>query len=47
MIFDESIVNYIKKEYNLMIGERTAKKWVSIGAGPKLRAIHDYQDGIW
>jgi rod shape-determining protein MreB len=23
--FDESIVNYIKKEYNLMIGERTAE----------------------
>lgn len=24
--FDESIVNYIKKEYNLMIGERTAEE---------------------
>ncbi|MEG1087819.1 MAG: rod shape-determining protein, partial [Cetobacterium sp.] len=23
--FDESIVNYVKKEYNLMIGERTAE----------------------
>ncbi|NMB96866.1 MAG: rod shape-determining protein [Clostridiaceae bacterium] len=36
--FDESIVNYIKKEYNLMIGERTAEEIkISIGAAyPKL-----------
>lgn len=31
--FDESIVNYVKKEYNLMIGERTAEEIkVKIGA---------------
>ncbi len=29
---DESIVNYVKKEYNLMIGERTAEE-VKIGIG--------------
>lgn len=36
--FDESIVNYIKKEYNLMIGERTAEDIkITIGAAyPKL-----------
>lgn len=31
--FDQSIVNYIKKEYNLMIGERTAEEVkITIGA---------------
>ncbi|HHV97918.1 MAG TPA: rod shape-determining protein [Clostridiaceae bacterium] len=36
--FDESIVNYIKKEYNLMIGERTAEEIkITIGSAyPKL-----------
>jgi rod shape-determining protein MreB len=36
--FDQSIVNYIKREYNLMIGERTAEEIkVTIGAAyPKL-----------
>jgi len=36
--FDESIVNYIKKEYNLMIGERTAEEIkITVGAAyPKL-----------
>ena len=37
--FDESIVHYVKKEYNLMIGERTAEEIkVNIGAAyPKLK----------
>ncbi len=37
--FDEAIVHYVKKEYNLMIGERTAESIkVTIGAAyPKLK----------
>jgi len=37
--FDEAIVHYVKKEYNLMIGERTAEEIkVNIGAAyPKLK----------
>jgi rod shape-determining protein MreB len=41
--FDEAIVHYIKKEYNLMIGERTAEEIkVSIGAAypkPKIETM--------
>lgn len=34
--FDESIVNYVKKQYNLMIGERTAEEVkISIGSADK------------
>jgi hypothetical protein len=37
--FDEAITSYIRKKYNLMIGERTAEEVkITIGTGPAARA---------